>query len=149
MSEKREYPSHPLVGVGVVVFRETDVLLIRRGKPPRLGEWSLPGGAQLLGETVVTTAAREVEEETGVTFTDLQFLEVIDIIFRDQEDAVQYHYTILDYSAIWESGEPRPGDDAMDAKFVSLQEIPQLGLWEKTVAVIQEAARQRLPSTPL
>ena len=137
-----------MVGVGVVVFRGTDVLLIRRGKPPRQGEWSLPGGAQRLGETVAETAARELVEETGVTFTDLQFLEVIDIIFRDQQDTVQYHYTVLDYSALWQSGEPYPGDDAQEAMFLPIKELATLGLWEKTVQVIQKAADQRSLAFP-
>ncbi len=61
----REYPEKPMVGVGVVVWRGAQFLLIRRGKPPRAGLWSLPGGLQELGETVRETAAREIREETG------------------------------------------------------------------------------------
>jgi 8-oxo-dGTP diphosphatase len=63
----REYPERPVVGVGAVVWRGDSVLLIRRGKPPRLGQWSLPGGAQQLGETLEEAIAREVREETGLT----------------------------------------------------------------------------------
>ena len=72
----REYPDRPFVGVGVVVWRGDNVLLIQRGKPPRIGAWSLPGGAQELGETVRETAVREVREETGVEIDVTHLIDV-------------------------------------------------------------------------
>ena len=58
------------MGVGAVVWRGERVLLIRRGKPPRAGQWSLPGGAQQLGETLLEAVTREVREETGLELVD-------------------------------------------------------------------------------
>ena len=72
----RSYPNRPIVGVGAVVFRDDRSLLIRRGKPPRMGDWSLPGGMQEIGETVFEAAAREVQEETGVTISDIALIDV-------------------------------------------------------------------------
>ena len=70
----RQYPDRPIVGVGAVIWRGDAVLLIRRGQPPRVGQWSLPGGAQHLGETLAEAVAREVHEETGLTLVDLRLL---------------------------------------------------------------------------
>jgi 8-oxo-dGTP diphosphatase len=141
--EPREYPRRPFAAVGVVVFQEDTVLLIRRGKPPREGEWSLPGGSQNLGETVRETAAREVLEETGVSIGEPEFIEVIDAILRDGEGRVRYHYTLIDFQAEWTAGEPVAADDARHAEWVPLSRLEELNLWSKTVEVIRTAAERR------
>lgn len=143
--EPREYPRRPFVAVGVVVFRDDTVLLIRRGKPPRAGEWSLPGGSQDVGETVRETAAREVLEETGVRIREPDFLEVIDAIMRDPDGRVRYHYTLIDFQAEWESGEPTAADDAQHAEWIPLDGLDDLDLWHKTVEVIRKAHAARRP----
>jgi len=140
MAESREYPSRPFIGVGVVVLKEDSVLLIRRGKPPREGEWSLPGGSQHIGETVRETAAREVLEETGITIGEPRFLEVIDAIIPDTEGRVRFHYTLIDFVAEWTSGEAVAADDASHAEWVPLAAIEGLELWEKTKEIIRAAA---------
>ena len=143
MPESREYPSRPFVGVGVVVLKEENVLLIRRGRPPRLGEWSLPGGAQSVGETVQVTARREVLEETGVSIQNPQFLEVVDSIIKDDDGRVKFHYTLIDYWANWESGTPEGADDAQHAEWVPFHKLGELWLWTKTVEVIEKARSLR------
>ena len=143
MPESREYPSRPFVGVGVVVLKEENVLLIRRGRPPRLGEWSLPGGAQSVGETVQATACRDVLEETGVSIQNPEFLEVVDSIIKDDDGRVKFHYTLIDYWANWESGFPQGADDAQLAEWVPFQKLGELGLWTKTLEVIEKARSLR------
>jgi ADP-ribose pyrophosphatase YjhB (NUDIX family) len=136
----RHYPDRPFVGVGVVVLRGDEVLLAQRGKQPRRGQWSLPGGMQEVGETVHEAARREVMEETGVEIEIVGLIDVVDTIRRDTEGRVELHYTLVDYAALWRGGEARPGDDAMGVKWVAVAEVPSLGLWSETVRVIQRAA---------
>lgn len=138
----RAYPDRPYVGIGVAVFRPGHVLLIRRGKPPRMGEWSLPGGAQELGETVVEAARREVMEETGVVIDDPILIDVIDSIRFDEERRVKFHFTLIDLAARWIEGEPVAGTDAMHAEWIALEAVPQLGMWPETDRVI--AAGEKL-----
>ena len=135
----RSYPNRPIVGVGVVVFRDDRVLLIKRGKPPRMGDWSLPGGMQEIGETVFEAAVREVQEETGVTICDIALIDVVDSITLDDDARVQFHYTLIDVVAKWRSGEPAGGSDAMHAEFVSLDDVSKLVLWRETHRIIAKA----------
>ncbi len=139
----REYPKLPMVGIGVVVWRERQVLLIRRGKPPRLGQWSLPGGLQELGETVFEGGRREVREETGTEVEITGVLDVIDSIQRDQAGRVRYHYTLVDLGAEWRAGEPVAGDDAAAAAWVDANDLERYRLWDETVRLINLSAAKR------
>jgi ADP-ribose pyrophosphatase YjhB (NUDIX family) len=139
----REYPTRPIVGVGVVVWHGERVLLVQRGKPPRAGHWSLPGGAQQLGETVAQAARREVMEEVGLEVALGDIVATVDLIERDPDDRVRYHYTLVDFVAEASSAPLRPGSDAADARWFSLAEIEPLGLWAETVRVIKLAGERR------
>ena len=140
----REYPVRPIVGVGVVVWHGDRVLLVRRGKPPRWGQWSLPGGAQQLGETVAEAARREVKEEVGLDVALGDIVATVDLIERDPDDRIRYHYTLIDFVAEAPSAALQPGSDAADARWFSIEEAEALGLWSETVRVIR-LARERRP----
>jgi len=142
MSAGREYPLRPVVGVGVVVWHGERVLLVRRGKPPRAGHWSLPGGAQELGETVAAAARREVLEETGLVVETGEVLAAVDMIEREA-GRVRYHYTLIDFSAEAAGPELRPGGDAADARWFTPEEVAALGLWSETVRIIELARARR------
>lgn len=142
----RVYPAAPVVGVGVVVWRGDRVLLIERGKPPRVGQWSLPGGAQKLGETLAETARREVEEETGIAIELGEIVATLDLIERDDAGRVRYHYTLVDFVAEGLEADLRAGDDAVDARWFSRADIDQLGLWSETLRIIDLAAGKRVRS---
>jgi 8-oxo-dGTP diphosphatase len=129
----------PVPAVGVVCLREGSVLLIRRGKPPRLGEWSLPGGRIEPGERAVDAALRELMEETGVTARITGLLDVVDGIFPE----ANRHYVLIDYAAEWLSGEPVAGDDALEARFVPLDQVEALIDWSETRRIIALAAERR------
>jgi len=142
MSSGREYPLRPVVGVGVVVWHGERVLLVRRGKPPRTGQWSLPGGAQELGETVAAAARREVLEETGLVVEIGEVLAAVDMIEREA-GRVRYHYTLIDFSAEAAGPELRPGGDAADARWFTPEELAGLGLWSETLRIIELARARR------
>jgi 8-oxo-dGTP diphosphatase len=139
----REYPIRPIIGVGVVVWHGERVLLVRRGKPPRLGHWSLPGGAQGLGETIAEAARREVKEEAGLELVLGDVVATVDLIEHDPQGRIRYHYTLIDFVAEASSPEVHPGSDAADARWFGLAEIEALGLWSETVRVIKLAGERR------
>jgi 8-oxo-dGTP diphosphatase len=141
MSKNREYPERPFVGVGVVVLRRDEVLLVQRGKAPNKGQWSIPGGKQLLGETVMEAVHRELLEETGVIIEQPALLDVVDVIVPDGIGKILYHYTLVDYQAEWLSGECRSGDDADAVKWFALEELNSLRLLEIARKVIIKAFR--------
>ncbi len=134
----------PTVGVGVVVLRPgqagLEVLLIKRGRPPRQGEWSMPGGKQEWGETLHQAAHREVLEETGVIITGLKLIDVVDGLFRESGGAVTSHLTLVDYRADWVSGAPRAGDDAAEARWVPVADLAPYKLWSETARIIAAGA---------
>ncbi len=136
---KRDYPEAPIIGVGIVCFRGDDLLLIERGKPPRAGSWSLPGGRQKLGETVRACALRELVQETGVKAAIGALVDVVDSMTRDEEGGLIYHYTLVDFRADWVSGDPRAGGDAADARWFAPDQLAKLDLWEETRRVVELA----------
>lgn len=139
----RSYPSQPVVGVGVVVLDDDRVLLIKRGKPPRVGQWSLPGGAQELGETLADAARREVREEAGIEIQLGEIIATLDMIDRDDAGRVRHHYTLVDFMAEAKQTHLKAGDDAQDARWFQCAEIDKLGLWSETVRIINLAYEKR------
>jgi 8-oxo-dGTP diphosphatase len=131
------------VGVGAVVWRGERVLLVRRAKPPRAGQWSLPGGAQQLGETLAEAVRREVREETGLDLEGVQLLTTVDLVDRDQGGRVRYHFTLVDFTAEASHGEAVAGDDAAAVAWFAIDELPGLGLWSETLRIIGDAAEAR------
>lgn len=142
MTDPRAYPARPIVAVGGIVWKGDDVLLIRRARPPRAGEWSLPGGAQETGETLEEALHREIREETGIEMQVVSLLTVVDAIFPDEEGRARHHYTLIDYTCLWEAGEPRPGGDEKEALWISPQRLEMLALWSKTREVIAQSREQ-------
>lgn len=125
----------PTPAVGVVCFRGDEVLLIRRGRAPREGQWSLPGGRIEPGERAMDAALRELAEETGIEARLLGLVDVVDGLFPE----FGRHYVLIDYAAVWVAGEPRAGDDAADAAFLPLAEALDRVDWSETRRIIADA----------
>jgi ADP-ribose pyrophosphatase YjhB (NUDIX family) len=140
-------PAHlqPRIGVGAVVWRGRSVLLIQRGKAPRLGEWTIPGGGQMLGETLRETAAREVAEETGVEVAVGDLVDVVDGIFRTDDGSLDHHYTLIDFEADYLGGEAVAGDDAAAVAWVDVDALAQFRLWSETERIIRLSYARRNP----
>ena len=127
----------PRISVGLVVWRETEVLLIRRANPPFQGCWSIPGGKVEFGETLHQAGLREVMEETGITAR-------VDALIDVYESITEHgHYVMADFSADWIQGEPQAGDDALDAAFFPLEKACELVSWDDTRTALQQSARRR------
>ena len=115
-STTRKYPDAPRPAVGAVVFKGDAVLLVQRANPPSQGMWSIPGGRVRLGETLQAAAEREILEETGVVIRANTPILAFDVIQKDDRGVVKYHYVIVDD---YVSGDPRAGDDAADACWIT------------------------------
>ena len=118
----------------MVCLRGGEVLLIRRGKPPRLGEWSIPGGRMELGETAAQAALRELAEETGVSGEMLGLVDVVDYL------GGEIQMVLIDFAVRWTGGEPVAGDDAAEAGFFPLEQALTMVSWSETRRIIGEAA---------
>lgn len=120
----------PRLSVGGVVWRDDDVLLIRRGKEPFKGHWSIPGGKVNFGETLEAALVREIMEETGITARIKGFAGAFESI------TAHGHHVMIDYACEWLSGEPVAGDDALDAAFFPFAEAMEKVSWDETRNVI-------------
>lgn len=132
------YPNRPLVAVGAVVFKEDKVLLVLRAKPPAENRWTIPGGCVELGETLQEAAEREIWEETGLTIRAGKPVYTFDVIERDSNGVILFHYVIVDLAADYVSGELRPGDDAIDVCWASFRDTKSLKISDATRKLLKE-----------
>lgn len=121
-----EYPDSPQIAVGAVVIRDEKVLLVKRRKPPGKGLWSIPGGRVELGETLKEAAEREVKEEAGVIIRAKDPVYTFDLIDRDKQGYIRFHYVIVDLLADYVSGKVNPSSDACEARWVTPRELEDL-----------------------
>jgi 8-oxo-dGTP diphosphatase len=135
----RQYPDRPFVGIGAVIVDGGKVLLVKRGSEPLKGEWSLPGGAVEVGETLEACVVREMQEETGLDVDVGPVIEVFDRITYDDGGRVQFHYVLVDYLCRPRAGRLQAGSDVDDARFVAPADLAAYKLTEKAVAVIARA----------
>jgi ADP-ribose pyrophosphatase len=142
-TKDRSRARRPVAAVGVVVFRDDRVLLVRRGRAPSAGLWAVPGGAVEEGETLAEAAEREVREETGVIVTARDPVHAFDVISRRATGEVEHHYVVVDVLADYVGGEPVAGDDAADAAWVNVEEIGALAVSEETARLVRRLHAER------
>ena len=135
----REYPEHPRVGVGAVVLHEGRVLLVRRGRPPGAGKWSLPGGLVHLGETTRAAVVREVAEECGLRVHVVGLAGTVERVVKDDAGRVRYHYVLMDYLVRPETTDAVAGSDADAVRWVEVERAGQLDVTEGLVDMIRRA----------
>lgn len=140
----REYPTAPIMGVGAVVLTpdQRSIVLVRRGHPPLEGEWSIPGGAVELGETLQEAVVREMLEETGLQVAPMRMLKTFDRIHRDAYGRVQYHYVLVDFLCQTADQTLLAGSDALEACWVDMDDIARYNLSALTMEVLHLASQQ-------
>ncbi|MEM6415675.1 MAG: NUDIX hydrolase [Pseudomonadota bacterium] len=162
MIDRNDMPTtivqRPMIGVGAVVFRGNDVLLVKRGKPPFEGQWSIPGGRLEFGETLQSAAKREVFEETGVDVEIVDMLGVFEALpdhisnsessdqsneKRDDKSDMPAHVVLVDYIGLWVKGDVLAGDDAAEAEFVPYENALSRVAWDETRRAVEMAWRVR------
>jgi len=139
MADDRQFPARPIVGVGAIVVDDGRVLLVRRGRAPLQGEWSVPGGAVEVGEALSAAVQREVLEETGLIVSVGPIVEVLDRIHTHGDGRVEYHYVLIDYLCSVVGGDVRAGSDVLDAVWATPQRLAEYGVPRVTAAVIEKA----------
>jgi ADP-ribose pyrophosphatase YjhB (NUDIX family) len=141
----REYPDHPVVGVGAVVVRDGRALIIKRAHEPRKGEWSLPGGLVELGESLTGAVRREIKEETSLDIDVGPIIETFDRVHRDDAGRIRYHFVIIDYVCWPTSGDATPGSDAEAVAWVAESEIDDYRVNVHAKAVIIKGLKASRP----
>jgi ADP-ribose pyrophosphatase YjhB (NUDIX family) len=133
-------PDRPVVGVGGVVVQDGRVLLIRRGKEPLKGRWSVPGGTVELGESLEDAVVRELREETGLEVRPVCLITAFDRIER-RDGELLYHYVIVDFLCDRLAGTPCAGSDALAVALATPEELPAYALHPKALEVVLEGLR--------
>lgn len=133
---QNDYPIRPIVGVGAIAVQNGRVLLVKRGVEPGKGLWAIPGGTLKLGETMRECAAREILEETGVTVRIGDCVYVFDFIERDEAQNIKFHFAVIDFAAEYLSGEPKGGDDALEAGWFAAEDLRHFPVSVNTVRAL-------------
>lgn len=132
-------PKQPILAVGAVIENGAGhVLLVRRGRPPRQDEWSIPGGKVEWGEPVQQALLREVEEETGLQIEVEGLIDIVDSLIRNDTGDLAHHHVLLDYAARVGVGQLRAGDDAKEVKWVAPNNLDDYPMWPETRRIIAE-----------
>lgn len=128
----------PQIGVGAVVLKNNKILLVKRKNPPAKDQWAIPGGRLQLGETLKEACRREILEETGINIKVGELIYTFEVIDRQPEGQVLFHYVILDFLAEYLSGEPVAGDDAIDVGWFSPQDLKKIKVNPFTQKLLEE-----------
>jgi ADP-ribose pyrophosphatase YjhB (NUDIX family) len=136
----RQYPTTPVVGIGAVVLDDRRrVVLVKRRYEPLAGQWSLPGGALELGETLEAGAAREIREETGLVVDVGPVVEVFDRILLDEAGKIRYHFVLVDYLCAITGGSLQAGSDVEDVHLADADDLGPLRVAAKARDVVAKA----------
>lgn len=120
---KRLYPDQPIVGIGVVIVKDGQIVLIKRRNEPGRGKWSIPGGIVDLGERIQQTVIREAKEETCLDVADPHLIDIVDNVEFDPDGKVKYHYVIVDFLVKVVGGDIAAASDAEEIRWVKFNDV--------------------------
>lgn len=141
---RQPQPKRPVVAVLAVVIRGDQVLLVQRANSPDAGFWGFPGGKVEFGETLKQATERELLEETGVIAKAQEVLGAVDVLVPASDGEMQHHFVLIALRCDWQNGEPLAADDALDARWVALDELDKaLPLSRDVASIAQRAAQTR------
>lgn len=146
---RRLRPSRPVLGIGAVIVDDGRVVLVRRAHPPLQGEWSLPGGAVELGETLADAVRREVLEETGLVVDVGPLVDVIERVQHDEAGNIEYHFVVADYKCRRLGGTLASGSDASDARWVDPAGLGDFHVTDTAMIVVRKALAMDWPAPPV
>ena len=139
MSDGRTYPIRPILAVSAAIIREERILIVRRGRAPARGVYTLPGGGVEAGETLVEAAKREVKEETGLDVAPVALAGHREVIVRDAQGRVERHFVILSFATRWISGEPVLNDELSEAHWLVPADLARLETTEGLAEIVAAA----------
>ncbi len=128
----------PQVAVGAIIFKENKVLLVKSGQAPAKGKWAVPGGKIKPGESMADALKREIREETNLEIEVGDVVLVFDVMEHDEKGRLLFHYVIIDFEYSYVRGELKPGDDAVEARWISENELVRLDVNIKTLNLLKE-----------
>ena len=140
MADERTYPQRPYLAVSAAIFRNGQVLVVRRARKPALNFYTLPGGAVELGETLADAVVREVREETALEIEPVALAGHRDVIVRDADSRIERHFVIMCYAARWRAGEPVLNDELDDARWLDPPELARYRTTDGLAEIVAAAA---------
>ncbi len=135
-------PVRPIVAVLAVVIHDGKLLLVQRANPPDAGLWGVPGGKVEFGETLLAATERELFEETGITAVAERIFTAVDAYDRSEEGQLRQHFVLVAVRCQWRAGVPVAADDALDAKWIALQDLETSRDLSQDVAMVARQAAQ-------
>jgi len=142
LRSRREYPEHPLVGVGGLIHRNGTILLIKRKFEPNKGKWSLPGGLLEIGEDPAEAARREVMEELGLEVELEGLFQVANEVIRDDAGKVKYHFVLLDYLMTPVGERITLNEESEEYSWFQASDVEALNASENTKTVAREFVKR-------
>ena len=140
MADERTYPQRPYLAVSAAIFRNGQVLVVRRARRPALNLYTLPGGVVEAGESLADAVVREVREETAIEIEPVALAGHREVIARDAEGRVERHFVIMSFAARWRAGEPVLNEELDDARWVKPPELAAFRTTEGLAEIVAAAA---------
>jgi 8-oxo-dGTP diphosphatase len=138
----RTYPTRPYLAVSAAIFRDGQVLIVRRARPPAHGLYTLPGGGVELGETLQEAVIREVREETALTVEPVDLVGFRQAVGRDGNGQVERHFVILPFAARYISGDIALNEELAEAHWLAPGELGNLKTTDGLAQIVAAAAER-------